>query len=128
MQNDEQIYNDIKKRIDDLYGKRAEFFSHLVGFVVVMVIAWGFTDIGYDLGPIGEIFSVLWLMGLSIHAVQTYFEEMKERALQRELERVGLLTPRQVEKAKHHPPERLVHLSDDGELIDYDDDQQAQYR
>lgn len=126
------IYDDITRRIESLYKERAEFFGHLAFFLVGMFFIW-FVWLDYnEIGIRGAAnfvatISVVWFLGLITHFVQWVFSEYKERAVQRELERVGLTryyefgTDQLTDKVKNEDV-RLVRLSEDGELIGLDDE------
>jgi hypothetical protein len=125
------IYNDIKHRVKKLYDKRKEVASHFIPFVFFMIFVWFVWLSPAELidrsgwGIIMGLVSAGWTAGLLVHIVQWLFEEFEERAVRRELERSGIggYTRMLQEKAKRG--ERLVRLSDDGELEDvtfYDDE------
>lgn len=118
------IYKDIKKRMHARYESRAELAGHLAAYIIIAVIG-GFAIGAYD-QTLWRVLGLLWTAGIFIHAVTTYFEEMREKAIDRELERYGL-RPRvelESEKVKRDglSDARLVTLSDDGELVDYQDE------
>lgn len=127
------IYNDIRKRVKKRYDKRKEFFGHFISYLLVNSFLWTAffapNEFGSGLGGgVGALVTVGWTVGLFVHMLDWLSEEMVERAVEREMERAGFTSLYQYEKAKRD--ERLVRLSDDGELLDYDDEehfiQQAQ--
>ena len=61
--------------------------------------------------------SIAWLTGLGVHTINFAMTELRERALRAELDRAGYY--QRAGKAKRE--ERLVRLSDDGEIVDVDD-------
>jgi hypothetical protein len=69
------------------------------------------------LGTIG------WTMGILIHLVQFAFDEWGERAVDAELERVGLVAyqRRKAKRAAADEDERLMRLGEDGELVEIED-------
>ena len=127
------IYEEIKEQVRQRFERRTQLAGNLMGLIGYVIVAPFLFQ--YESGlfstQVGFIIGALWLGGLLIHAVNVAFAEMRDRALQNELERVGLLPARtREEKAKHDEQytggERLVRLTDEGELIDvaydYDDD------
>jgi len=122
------IYKDIKKRVHQRFEWRTQFAGHLIAFLA-FVVASPFVFNQYSgIFQFETAFLVgaLWFGGLMIHAVNVAFAELRDRALQNELEKAGIF-PGMIrdEKAKHDNQytgeERLVRLTEDGELIDADD-------
>ncbi|MBX3065485.1 MAG: hypothetical protein U0528_16160 [Anaerolineae bacterium] len=78
----------------------------------------------YLVGPVVAIF-VLFAFTLGVHTMLRRFnrtaDELREREMQRELQRAGYYG--EIEKRKREAA-MVAHLSDDGELIYADDDQQ----
>ncbi len=112
---DDPIYHEIRRRITKRYANRAEFFSHLVSFVVVNLAIWSLLTNQLRewalLLPV-QICAGLWLMGLLVHATQFLLVEMRERAIEKAIER-----ERDWRTAMPYTPERdLSHLAEDGEL------------
>jgi hypothetical protein len=126
-----EIYDDIKKRVHERFERRSHFVGNLAGFAGTVFVV-------YVLGQMNVlpnwITSILpwvmgaWLIGLSVETAKWLMYELRERAVRREIERagLGLVQHRLISKRKRivdEPPERLVRLSDDGEIIDlYHDD------
>jgi hypothetical protein len=119
-----QIFRELEKRIKQRYGRRTEFLSHLIAFVIGIPVMWliiltwlpdlAFWDI------VGAIVTGGWTMGFLIHLVQVLGQEMEDRAITNEMERLGLLaaSKRKRDNEQQNGAERLVRLSDDGEIID----------
>lgn len=117
-----EIYKAITKRVKKRFDRRKEFFSHLVGYSVTMAFIWGawlnLSQFGEGISGIAAaLVTVGWTIGIFIHGTQWYFSELEDRALERELERAGLYS------GKLKNDERLVRLSDDGELLDLFDEE-----
>lgn len=80
-------YEEIRQRITRRYNNRAEFWSHVVAYIVSSVIVWRV------LSPVGLFFTIaavimgFWGMGLVIHAVQYLMKEAQERAIERAIDR-----------------------------------------
>lgn len=112
---DDPIYQEIRRRITKRYANRAEFFSHLISFVVVNLIVWSF--LGGQLRDWGlmlpaQLCAGLWFMGLLIHASQFLMTEMRERAIEKAIER-----ERDWKAAiPYREDVDISHLTDDGEL------------
>ena len=83
----EQDYAEIRKRITNRYNNRAEFFSHLVAFLVVNGLIWLLLDPHDTWFTVAGVFSGLWGMGLVIHFIQYLMKEAQERAIEKEIER-----------------------------------------
>lgn len=107
---------EIRKRMQQRFDARAAFFSHLIAFVIFNFMVWAFfLDIR---NPLESVFGLLgvfvtggWTIGIAIHFIVYYFAEMRERAIERELERDREFY---YEKSKR----RLVQLDEDGELVE----------
>ncbi len=116
---DEKIYEDIINRVKKRYDRRKEYFSHAVAYLAAMGMMWFVwldpSDFMKGFGVLGAIITVPWTIGILIHSVQWLFDELQERAVNVQLARAGINTA--YVKAKRE--ERLVRLSDDGELIDF---------
>lgn len=131
MDEKERIYNDIRKRIRRKYENRKEFISHVAGYLFAMFFMWFIISSPYDflnthdLGTnIARIISGMWTIGILIHGVQFMMDEMRENAINRELERHEMF------RGKLKNEERAYRLQDDGEIIadDYDDYDEAPRR
>lgn len=123
-----RVYEDIRKRIKKRYDKRKEFFGHFLSYLFVNAMIWlvllepsQFGDGVWGIG--GALVTVGWTIGIFFHAADWLSEELVEQAVEREMERAGYRSVYQYEKAKRD--ERLVRLSDDGEIVDYEEDYEA---
>ncbi|GAB4516175.1 MAG: hypothetical protein OHK0046_21040 [Anaerolineae bacterium] len=126
----EKLYGDIRERISKRYESRMEFTIHVAFFVIATIglfFMWNNELATLFLRNVCTGLLGLWFFGLVGHVINFAFEEMRENAIERELQRVGLLTPHQIEKAKH-PPQRLVMLGEDGELVEYPDSNEDEGR
>jgi hypothetical protein len=131
----EAIYNDIRRRVEQRYNKRGEFFTHLGAYLAFVFLVWfvwlGPTQFGNGVwGIIMALGTIGWSIGMLAHGIQWLFFELQERALQRELDGAGLAGVYQRVRAKPKREERLVRLSDDGELeeIILEDDEDSRQR
>lgn len=123
-------YDEIRRRITKRYEARAQFYGHLVSFLIINVLLWTLLQppqigLGRTL-LLG--FSSLWTVGLAIHAVNFLFSEMRERAIEKAIERErqfqGTIPPQQKSKRKR---DAITRLSADGELMEVvDDDWEAE--
>jgi uncharacterized membrane protein YciS (DUF1049 family) len=121
--NDQDInYRAIRARVEARYGMRVGFFAHAISFVVAMVLGWvvfyNWFSSGwlFDLALIG---SAGWFVGVTIHAVIWIMSELKERAIDREIEKERELLYRYGVKRKNSVG-RYYELTDDGELAESD--------
>ncbi len=110
---------EIRRRIEKRYANRTEFFSHLASFVVLNGLLWFVlldwrNPTGSLWGVLGVAFTVLWLVGMISHGIAFITFEMREREIQREIER---------DRAYREAGLRLLELSDDGEIIEVRDKQ-----
>ena len=127
------IYQDVRQRVHKRFERRKEFFSHLVGYVVSIIGFWlfwnpiAFGDGGW--GIAAALATLGWTIGILIHMVQFAFDEWGERAIDAELERVGLTTyqQRKSKRAEDQEDERLMRLGEDGELVEMQDDYQEDH-
>lgn len=123
------IYKDIKARVTARWEKRGEFMMHIVIYGIAIIGYVFFIDTSSWEGvmkTLAGIFMILWTMGFLAHAVDTLFHELRERAIDREVDRLGLrhaLYQQQIEKSKRDNDrhDRLVTLGEDGELVEIDD-------
>lgn len=118
--NDQDInYQAIRRRVEARYGMRIGFFAHAISFVVAMVLGWiifysWLTAWIFDLALIS---SAGWFVGITIHAVIWVMSELKERAIDREIEKERELLYRYGVKRKNSVG-RYYELTDDGELAE----------
>jgi len=110
------IYQEIKQRVDRLFEARTQFLGHAVAFMVAMVAVWFYLipQAGWN-RSFFFVVSIGWLMGFSVHIINMVMFELRERALRDELDRAGYYAAR---TGKSKRDERLVRLSEDGELED----------
>ena len=122
--NDER-YEAIRKRMTERYRSRAEFYGHLIAFVIINLFAWAVIPSTLSEGLRATILTFLalisvgWFVGVAIHAINFILVEMRERAIDREIERERrwLAGEDMDEKPKRH--RRLERMTDDeGELLD----------
>jgi 2TM domain len=132
---------EIRRRVEKRIKQRNEFYIHLAVFIVVIPmlwIMWGFTSDFFSAflsdsawvfdGMPWPIFPTIgWGIGIVAHGLTVYFNspgriEARERTIQREIERERqrLANDSYYEKPKR---ERSVRLTDDGELIEEDEDE-----
>ena len=120
----DQDYAEIRKRITNRYNNRAEFFSHLVAFLVANGILWGVLSPQGTWYTVAGIFTGLWFMGLVIHFIQYWMKEAQERAIEKEIERerewrrgAGEMEEGEIKRKR----DRLT-LNHDGELMEIVED------
>jgi hypothetical protein len=126
----EQDYEEIRKRITNRYNNRAEFFSHLVAFLVANGIVW------ILLAPSGTWFTIAaivmgcWGMGVLIHIIQYLTKEAQERAIEKAIERerawrenIGQMQEGEIKRKR----DRLT-LNHDGELMEIVEDEAPRSR
>jgi hypothetical protein len=135
--SDDLDINEIRHRADKRAKKRAGFIQHLAIYVIINLCLWVmFLFIGGLVrSPWPLVLPLLstfgWGIGVAIHGVVTYLEtgvmeNMQEREFERELRREmlrrGITDPAVMEKPKREERDRVVRLSEDGELI-YEEDE-----
>jgi uncharacterized membrane protein len=106
-------YKQIRRTITNRYENRGQFFGHLVAFLVLNAILYGLMP--FPVSSLTFLCSGLWFMGLAIHGVQFILTEMRERAIEQAI--------RQVAAQPDLYPQRLVRLTEDGELEAYAEDE-----
>jgi len=122
MQDDDslkKIYKDIKKSVHKRYDARKTIAIHTVIFITVMVGVWIIAEAAQAPSIIAislQVLSFGWLIGLLAHGTDWLFDELRDRALVRDLEKAGVLS----QKAKRDETQAALRLSDDGELIEVD--------
>jgi len=123
--------DEIRRRIEKRIKQRNEFYIHLAAYIagnLLMWVIWALTlDTGETIGfPWPIIVMLGWGIGLGAHGLTLFFSspsrvEARERAIQREIERERerLVNDDYYEKPKR---DQRMRLTDDGELIEIDDD------
>ncbi len=127
----EEAYRRIVGRVEKRFEVRTQFAAHLAAFIA-MVLVW--QTILPDIQFWNVVFG-FWFAGLMIHGINTLFFELRERAIDQQLEHAGLIDPGKLKRGgvdeNVDQGARLVRLSEDGELEPLDDpfienhDQQA---
>ncbi|GEM_PF-1492336 len=120
------LYEDIRKHIEARFEMRTQFFGNLGSFLFAMFMLWFIflepTSASFRHNGLGALISVGWAIGLMVHFVNWIFGELRENAISREMARVGLRTIPRPNSEKAKRAERLVRLSEDGELEEFDPD------
>ena len=123
------IYEDVRARINARYALRTTYAGHLVAFLVTTMIIFLFARWGALPGFLENLILygiAAWFIGICIHTVNWLLTELRERSLQRELERFGFASYDRYllgkQKRGNLHQERLVRLTDDGEITDYYED------
>lgn len=121
LSDNERLYQHVVKRIERRYEARTQLAAHFIAFVALGIV-------GLFVIPHGQWWVAVmgvWLAGLLVHAINVGFAELRDRAIERELERAGVYASAKRKRddevsTTHERAEamRLVHLSDDGELVD----------
>ncbi len=142
MSNDDLNYAAIRARAEKRVKKRAEFLQHLAIYLIVNGFLWlMFLVIAITTGAwpalIAPFLSTAgWGIGLAIHALTVYIdtntvENMRQqeidREIQREMQRRGMSAeiPESYEKPKR---DQVMRLSDDGELVPDETEQEQRPR
>jgi hypothetical protein len=130
---------EIQQRIQKYIGQLGEFYLHLFIFIGVNLLLWGIwyfirPSTGFFLWladipiPWPLIVTFAWGIGLIGHFLNVYFnsprwfasqEELIRKSIERERQRHTSFADRRP-KAKHD--DRYYSLSDDGELVELDDE------
>jgi hypothetical protein len=129
MSNDPLDYDAIRRRVDERMNKRKEFIAHLSAYVLTNIAIW----ITYFLiSPPGlwVLIPILvtfgWGIGIVIHGSLTFFEaggmdSMHARMMRQEVNRERLargLPPIDEDASEKPKRDRIMRLSDDGELVE----------
>jgi hypothetical protein len=127
-------YEAIRQRAEQRVRARQEFMQHLAIYVVVNFFLWMlwyvvkqmFLSVALFAFPWPVVITFGWAIGLSAHALDTYFKSSmaaarREMAIEREVQREMAMRGMSYDKDKHKR-DRVVRLSDDGELVTDDED------
>lgn len=118
------IYDDVKTRVRQRFRNRASYFESLAIWLVICV-AGGLAFGAYD-QTVFRIIGLLWTARMLVRTADFVLDELREKALDRELRQFGLPSRTELESEKAKRADmvgtRLVRLSDDGELIDFTDE------
>jgi len=132
MSNDPIDYDAIRRRVQERLNKRKEFIAHFAAYIMTNLIVW----ITYFLIQPGGLWVLIplmttlgWGIGIVIHGSITFFEaggmdSWQEREMRKEVarERMRLgLPPEDGDSWKKPKRDRIIRLSDDGELIEEED-------
>ncbi|MBC8170296.1 MAG: 2TM domain-containing protein [Anaerolineae bacterium] len=114
---------EIRRRIEKRFKQRSEYFSHLVAFMLVNGVGWAiFLQGNNSSSTVCAGISIIWTIAFIIDTVQFIMSELQERTIQREIERERMLrygVGEMTEKTKN----RLMRLTDDGEIMDFDEEE-----
>lgn len=129
----ESDYDSIRKRVEKRVNRRYQFYRHLGSYLTTNLILWAiyFVTNGFHFGtaPWPMWITIFWGIGMiseasKVFADSSMLENMRERELQREIEREKDRLYRDgYEKPKHG---EVVSLGDDGELIYQDEDAEVE--
>src|SRR5262245_5878066 len=125
-QEDDSVEAQIRRRVEKRLKQRDAFIRHLVSFIAVNAMLWAiwavtsggfpwpiFVTLGWGIGLVSD--------GLQVYQNSTRVAIRREEGIQREIElekqRLGLAD--EYEKPKR---ERTMRLSDDGELVPSEED------
>lgn len=127
MSGDSTYEKEIRKRITRRYENRTQFFGNLVSFMIFNAILWSVFQPQAFWAVVAAIITGGWFLGLSIHLVNFWMTEARERAIEKAIERErewrGGYIPEGELKLKR---ERLIEISDDGELVEVIEDEYPQ--
>ncbi len=122
---EDPVYAEIRRSITKRYASRAEFFGHLIAFIVINALAW------FILRPSEGLLLIVmllisggWLVGLLIHMVNYIMTEARERAIEAAIDRERARRG-QVPLAEYKRKRDRLTLTGDGELLEIieDDDE-----
>src|SRR5260221_7855796 len=137
MSNDPIDYDAMRRRVDERMNKRNEFIAHLSAYIITNLVVW----IAYFLiSPAGLwvlipiLTAVGWGIGIVIHGAIVFFEAggmdaMHARMMKQEINRERMqrgLPPVDDESLEKPKRDRIMRLSDDGELVEEEDRRQQQ--
>ncbi|MBX3083359.1 MAG: 2TM domain-containing protein [Anaerolineae bacterium] len=125
-------YDDIRKRVERRVNRRYQFYRHLGSYLTTNLILWAiyFVTNGFHIGPAPWPMwvTIFWGIGMISEASKVFadsgmLDDMRERELQRELER----EKDRLYREGYEKPKRgdVVSLGDDGELIYDDEDEET---
>ncbi len=135
-------YNAIRSRADQRIRKRIEFYKHLGVYVLVNVFVWLFfgfvflTTASHNFAALipAVLTTVGWGLAVAIHGLVNYLDTvntdaMRDREIQREIAREIAVRGMNVQDLFEKPKrDRLVRLSDDGELVTDDNESSRQMK
>jgi hypothetical protein len=130
--NDPIDYEAIRARVDQRIKERTRFLASLGMYVAINIMLWAmwfFSD-GRSSTPWPLWVTIFWGIGIvrqgfRVFIGNRYMENMREREIQREIEREKVRLYG-TEKEKNEKNKRgAVHLSDDGELVYEEDEQES---
>jgi hypothetical protein len=132
----EPNYDEIRSRVEQRFNKQKEILIHGVTYLIINGLVWilyltgalySFPVFGSIVERFGVMFPLVvslgWGVGMIAHALDYYYSvgggaRRRERAIQQAIEDEVSLR-REFEKPKRDP---RVHLTEDGELEEIDDD------
>lgn len=112
-------YDEIRQRITKRYENRTQFVGHLVGFPIVNALIWSGIFGGW---MVLRWISVAWFLGLAIHFVNFMMLEARERAIERAIQ-----AEREWMAGEKPKRDSRIHLTEDGELEEVNDDDEVNY-
>jgi len=133
-------YDAIRHRADQRIRKRIEFYKHLGVYVLVNLFVWLFFGFVFLIVHDWRAFvpavltTVGWGLAVAIHGLVNYLDTvntdaMRDREIQREIAREIAMRGMDVQDLFEKPKrDRLVRLSDDGELVTDEGESQRQAR
>jgi hypothetical protein len=120
-------YATIRHRMTRPLNQRKELSMHaLVYFMVNLTfwLLWLSTSSLRTGFPLPLLFSGAWGLGLTAHVIEVLFNTRRDGLIDREIERERERMEREVGMSrKRKNDERVLRLSDDGELFEFDDDE-----
>ncbi|MCC7447208.1 MAG: 2TM domain-containing protein [Anaerolineae bacterium] len=135
-------YDAIRYRADQRIRKRLEFYKHLGVYMLVNLFVWLFFGFIFISTPSHNLAVMIpavlttigWGMAVAIHGLVNYLDTvntdaMRDREIQREIAREIAMRGMDVQDLFEKPKrDRLVRLSDDGELVTDEGESQRQAR
>lgn len=133
-------YDTIRHRADQRIRKRIEFYKHVGVYVLVNLFVWLFFGVVFLAVHDWRAFipailtTIGWGLAVAIHGLVNYLDTvntdaMRDREIQREIAREIAMRGMDVQDLFEKPKrDRLVRLSDDGELVTDEGESQRQMR
>ena len=119
-----QEYEAVRHRITKPFNQRKELGMHSVAYLLINLALWLVWLSEPSDFPWPVLVSGFWGVGFVAHAAEVLFNTRREGLIDREVERERERMEREVGMSrKRKNDQRVLRLSDDGELIEVDDDE-----
>ncbi|HVO44389.1 MAG TPA: hypothetical protein VMT34_17310 [Aggregatilineales bacterium] len=114
---DKEYFARREKQIQEMYMERSQTWACLVTGLVLGLISIVIMPFAGILGPILLVVAMLFLIAVVFMFFSTRGQMAADQAIQKEYERLLELNARSVEKPKRDSRENAIRLSEEGELI-----------